>query len=238
MVTDISILFEEPKLEQAVILVIKPLAPLSMVNNLPGSYYKTERMPTKPMLCGLFENLLGWHFSEEDRIKIFKEMQKYHKKQYNKNLEKEESESGYQLLLGYYFEVTPQVLIPVLKHYEDLWTQHMIGADTRHLDGSVHNSWDLENELSILRKQKFSSKRERDNIFSDYFKKNQDKFPLYYRAVLKREFIIAQGDYRLKLNMNSNLLAKLKEQVKENDIGYLGTSEGWVTVSFQEVKNV
>jgi len=230
MLTDISILFEEPKLEQDVILVIKPLAPLSMVNNLPGSYYKTERLPTKPMLCGLFENLLGWHFSEEDRIKIFKEMQKHHKKQYNKNLEKEESESGYQLLLGYYFEVTPQVLIPVLKHYEDLWTQHLIGADERHSRGAVHYDWRIEYERERVKNESKSH--------TDFFQANQDKFPLYYRDVPKREFIIAQGDYRLKLNMNSNLLAKLKEQVKENDIGYLGTSEGWVTISFQEVKNV
>ncbi len=238
MTADISILFEEPILNEAVILVVKPLAPLSMVSNLPGSYYKTERVPTKPMLCGLFENLMGWHFSKEDRIKIFKEMQKHHKKQYKKNLEKEESESGYQLLLGYYFDTTPQVLIPVLKHYEDLWTQHMIGADTRHLDGSIHNAWSLEDELSKLRRRKFASKKERDDSFSNYFKKNQDKFPLYYRAVPKREFVIAQGDYRLKLNINSNLLTMLKEKTEENNLGYLGTSEGWVNISFEEVKNV
>ncbi len=230
MTADISILLEEPKLNEAVILVVKPLAPLSMVSNLPGSYYKTERVPTKPMLCGLFENLLGWHFSEEDRIKIFKEMQKNHKKQYKKNLEKEESESGYQLLLGYYFEITPQVLIPVLKHYEDLWTQHMIGADERHSRGAVHYDWRIEYEREKVKNESKSH--------TAFFKANEDKFPLYYRRVPKREFIIAQGDYRLKLNMNSNLLTMLKEKTEENNLGYLGTSEGWVNISFEEVKNV
>ena len=79
MEIDISLLFEEPKFDAIVILTIQPLAPLSMVNNLPGSYYKTESIPTKFMLSGLFENLLGWHFSKEDRMKIFREMKKVHK---------------------------------------------------------------------------------------------------------------------------------------------------------------
>ncbi|MDW8464738.1 MAG: hypothetical protein RML35_00655 [Chloroherpetonaceae bacterium] len=68
---DISLLFEEPKLDKTVCLIVQPLAPLSMVSVLPGSYYKTERVPTKEMLCGLFENLLGWHFSEEDSKRNF-----------------------------------------------------------------------------------------------------------------------------------------------------------------------
>ena len=83
MKIDISLLFEKPELDSSVILIIQPLAPLSMVSGLPGSYYKTERIPTKFMLSGLFENLLGWHFSKEDRAKIFREMKKAHKKNRN-----------------------------------------------------------------------------------------------------------------------------------------------------------
>lgn len=230
MPIDISLLFEEPKLDTTVCLIIKPLAPLSMVNNLPGSYYKTERVPTKQMLCGLFENLLGWHFSEKDRPKIFKEMQKHHKKQFKRQIEKEESESGYQLLLGYYFETTPQVLIPVLKHYEDLWTQHLIGADERHSNGAIHYDWSIENQREKVKNE--------SKLHTDFFKANQGKFPQYYRAVPKREFVIAQSDYRLKLIIDARLLSKLKSVVEENNIGYLGTSEGWVDISFQEVKNV
>jgi len=114
MKTDISLLFEKSELDTSVILTIQPLAPLSMVSSLPGSYYKTERIPTKFMLSGLFENLLGWHFSKEDRANIFREMKRVHKKKFKKDLIKEESKVGYQSLVSYYFEPAPPPLIPVI----------------------------------------------------------------------------------------------------------------------------
>lgn len=230
MIIDISLLFEEPRLDRAVCLIAQPLAPLSMVSVLPGSYYKTERVPTKAMLCGLFENLLGWHFSEDDRKEIFEEMKSHHKEEFNQTLEKEEAESGYQMLLGYYFETTPQVLIPVLRHYEDLWTQHLIGADMRHSQGAIRYDWRIEKELQEA--------RENDRSHTAFFKQNREKFPRYYRGVPKREFVIAEGSYRIKLNMDSRLFLLLQNAVQENNIGYLGTSEGWVDISFEEVKNV
>jgi CRISPR-associated protein Cas5 len=230
MSVDITLLFEEPKLDASAMLVIKPLAPLSMVSCLPGAYYKTERVPTKSMLCGLFENLLGWHFSTKDRANIFKEMQKNHKKRFEKKIEKEESESGFQPLLGYYFELTPQVMIPSLKHYEDLWTQHLIGNDSRHSNGAIHYDWQLEEGREKCKNN--------DDEHNKFFKMYRDKFPKYYRAVPKREFIIAQGDYRLKIIINDSLLSILKNKIEENNMGYLGTSEGWVDVKLQEVKNV
>lgn len=230
MTIDISLLFEEPKLDKEVVVIVRPLAPLSMVSNLPGSYYKTERVPTKQMLCGLFENLLGWHFSEDDRKRIFKEIKKHHSKKYKVEIKEEKSESGYQLLLGYYFETTPQVLVPVLKHYEDLWTQHLIGGDERHSNGSIHYDWRIEYEREEVKGD--------SNAHTKFFKSNRGSFPQYYRAVPKREFIIAQGDYRIKLLIDARLLSKLKSIVEENNSGYLGTSEGWVDVNFQEVKNV
>lgn len=234
MKIDISLLFEKPKLDSSVILIIQPLAPLSMVSDLPGSYYKTECIPTKFMLSGLFENLLGWHFSKEDRAKIFKEMKKVHKKKFKQELEKEESEVGYQSLVSYYFETAPPPLIPALQYYEDLWTQHLVGADTRHLDGSIHNDWRLETHLLPMRAKEYESKRQRDDIFTKYFKDNRSQFPLYYRSVPKREFVIAKGVYQFRLNINRQLLNLLQNACSDMNIGYLGTSEGWVDVDFRE----
>ena len=51
-----------PELDKRVVLAVRPLAPLSMVDELPGSFYKTLKHPSKKMICGLFENMLGWQF--------------------------------------------------------------------------------------------------------------------------------------------------------------------------------
>ena len=61
---DLSILKKLPELKTQAVLSIRPLAPLSMVSELPGSFYKTMKYPSKKMLCGLFENMLGWHFDK------------------------------------------------------------------------------------------------------------------------------------------------------------------------------
>jgi len=233
MEIDISLLFEEPSLDAVAVLTIQPLAPLSMVNNLPGSYYKTESVPTKFMLSGLFENLLGWHFSKEDRAKIFKEMKKVHKKKFKQALEKEESEVGYQSLLGYYFEPAPPPLIPVIQYYEDLWTQHLIGADERHAKGVINYDWRIENDANVI-KEKIRNKELKDKDLGDFFNDNRALFPLYYRSVPKREFVIAKGVYKFKLNINRQLLDLLHNACSDMNIGYLGTSEGWVDVNFRE----
>lgn len=233
MEIDISLLFEEPMLDAIAILKIQPLAPLSMVNNLPGSYYKTESIPTKFMLSGLFENLLGWHFSKEDRAKIFKEMKKKHKKNFKQELEKEESEAGYQSLVGYYFQLVSPTFVPILQYYEDLWTQHLIGGDQRHADGAINYDWRLENERNII-KSKMKSKELTEKDFGKFFMDNRALFPLYYRSVPKREFIIAKGNYMFRININRQLLSLLQTACFDMNIGYLGTSEGWVDISFRE----
>lgn len=236
MKIDISLLFKKPELDSSVILIILPLAPLSMVNNLPGSYYKTESIPTKFMLSGLFENLLGWHFSKEDRANIFREMKKAYKKKFKQEIDRLESEVGYQSLVGYYFEPVPPPFVPVLQYYEDLWTQHLIGGDQRHADGAINYDWRLENERNII-KTKIKSKELEEKDYGKFFTDNRAQFPLYYRSVPKREFVIAKGEYKFKLNINRQLLNLLQNACSDMNIGYLGTSEGWVDVCFQEVKN-
>ena len=48
---DLSILKKLPELQTQAVLTIRPLAPLSMVSELPGSFYKTMKFPSKKMLC-------------------------------------------------------------------------------------------------------------------------------------------------------------------------------------------
>jgi CRISPR-associated protein Cas5 len=71
---DLSILKSVPQLSVNAELRIEPLAPLSMVSELPGSFYKAMSRPDKKIICGLIENILGWHIDWRDRKCISKEI--------------------------------------------------------------------------------------------------------------------------------------------------------------------
>lgn len=77
MEIDLNILFQKPVLDLKVTLEILPLAPLSMVSDIPGTYYKSQEIPDKYKLCGLFENILGWHFGKNDRMAISKKLKNF-----------------------------------------------------------------------------------------------------------------------------------------------------------------
>ncbi|MCO5237388.1 MAG: hypothetical protein M9933_14075 [Chitinophagaceae bacterium] len=77
---NIEILQTQSNINKVAKLTIQPLAPLSMVSEIPGTYYKAEDIPDKIKLCGLFENILGWHFDKKDRDEISKDLIDFHKK--------------------------------------------------------------------------------------------------------------------------------------------------------------
>jgi CRISPR-associated protein Cas5 len=228
MKIDLNYLLEKPDMAKTILLTINPLAPLSMVSSMPGSYYKTERSPNKFMICGLFENILNLHISDIDRNAIRKKIKGYYKKEYKLNYELTNSEVGYKPILNHLFEIEQPYVIPDMMFYEDLWTQHLIGKDERHLKGSVNYDWKIENKMVALKKN--NNTNERNTFFSD----NLNSFPRYYRSPRQREFLITNGEYLFKIKLTSSLLNLLKSSIEQNNIGYLGTSEGWVNISFEE----
>jgi CRISPR-associated protein Cas5 len=228
MIKDIQFLFEKPDLIKDVLLTILPLAPISMVNSLPGSYYKTEHAPDKFMLCGLFENILDLHLSEGDRNTIRKKITNHYKKKYKLIYQPSNSSAGYRPILFHLFDIGQPLVIPDLKFYEDMWTQHLIGNDERHLRGVVNYDWRIENEMIRLKER--NDTKERNNFFEN----NRDRFPRYYRSPQQREFLITKGEYIFKLKMTSTLFQLIENAVRDNNIGYLGTSEGWVNISVGE----
>ena len=137
---DLSILRKLPELQKQAVLTIRPLAPLSMVSELPGSFYKTMKYPSKKMLCGLFENMLGWHFDNKLRLEIFKDMAKVRKKQ-KIELKKEQFKQGstYLPLLMEYFDISETISLKEFKsmfNYSDLWNRGYRRSDSnKHLNG-------------------------------------------------------------------------------------------------------
>ena len=137
---DLSILKKLPELKTQAVLEIRPLAPLSMVSELPGSFYKTLKYPSKKMLCGLFENMLGWHFDNSLRLEIFKDMVKVRKKQ-KIDLKKEQLIHGstYLPLLMDYFDILGNISLIEFKsmfNYSDLWNRGYRRRESNiHLNG-------------------------------------------------------------------------------------------------------
>lgn len=224
---DMNLLFVEPKLDVKTLVTIQPLAPLSMVNSIPGSYYKTERFPTKFMLCGLFENILGFHFSDKDRRAIRNKLKQHLKREFKITFPDDKSPVGYLPIVHHLFEIQKPIVLPPIKLYEDLWTQHLIGSDERHLRGVTNYDWKVEREITQLE----NSSTARNKFFSEH----QHKFPFYYRSPQRREFLIADGDFLIKIHLTDGLFQALNDITQISNTGYLGTSEGWVNLSLKEL---
>ena len=232
-ILDISILNKIPELDKEIILEIEPLAPLSMVSELPGSYYKTLKSPSKKMVCGLFENILEWHIDIADRKEIIKDVINVRKKQ---KLEfPETSGSTYAPLLMEYFEII-LVVLPILSHYDDYWSKAYRRADAVvHPKGTFNLSYEIiELKRELTRNEKKPNQVD-DKALEEFFKRNKDRYPLYYSSPTGRECVFTNGKYKFKIKMDSLLFKMLEQQLENVNNASLGNSEGWVNVKIQEL---
>lgn len=224
---DLSILKQVPILETLVRMEIRPLAPLSMVSEMPGSFYKTLTYPNKKMICGLLENLLGWHFDRKLRTDIFNDWKKAMKKQGRAvNIKDYQLGSTYIPLLMDYFDLSEKPYLKDFKgvcNYIDLWNKCYRRSDSSmHLNGCKN----LDDELIAEKQLVFNtySKDDKEN----WFKKHIDKVPCYYTTPTSREYFDLDANYCIPLILDKRLV-HLLEKVS-NGICYLGNSEGWVHV--------
>jgi CRISPR-associated protein Cas5 len=236
----LSILEKAPNLDQKVILEIEPLAPLSMVSDLPGSYYKTLKSPSKKMLCGLFENILEWHIDTEDRKEIIKEVKKIRKKQ---KLEfPEVTGSTYTPMLMEYFEIQLAFIPPITNHYDDLWTRAFRRTDSyrhtnnaRFMDASFSEKWrTIKGNVNADKKRNSTQK---NALLDKLFKRYMFRFPMYYGTPTPREYIFLEDSYKIKISIDKTLYDLLQSKLSEVNIGYLGSNEGWVNVILKNVKS-
>lgn len=215
---DLSILSKAPELNSDILLEIRPLAPLSMVEEYPGSYYKTLQYPSKKMICGLFENMLGWHFSRNLREDIFKDISKSRKKLKKEIIKKDNYIKGstYLPLLMDYFDIS-NISIKDFKsscNYNDLWSRQRSRLDSV----KIHLNGCRNIDLS------FYSKMDNDN----FIKQNIDKIPCFYTSPTNREYVDIDAIMVFQLKVDSCLLEQLLPICNISNIGYLGNSEGWV----------
>lgn len=231
---NLSILKKIPEPNLEAILEIEPLAPLSMVSELPGSYYKTLKSPDKKMICGLFENVLGWHIDLSDRKSILKEIIKIRKKQ---KLEYSDGIKGstYTPLLMEYFEINLKY-IPSPLYYDDLWSKAFRRGDADvHPKGSSNLDYKLIPLKRDLKRDDKKPKQIDNKDLFDFFKDNLQQFPLYYSTPTSREYIYLNGKYEYKLIIDHELYDLIQEKIECENIGYLGTSEGWVNIKLRKL---
>lgn len=240
---DLSILEKIPEPNLKVILEIEPLAPLSMVSELPGSYYKTLKSPDKKMLCGLFENILGWHIDLADRKTIVQELVKLRRQQSKKKPQLKFVDrtkgSTYCPLLMEYFEIELPVIPPQLCHYDDLWSRAFRRTDSyRHTFGTRYiNTSFIERWSKIKERVDGDIKRkstEKEGLKDRLFKRYMGNFPMYYSTPTKREFIQFGGNFLLKISMDPYLFEQLDLNLQSENLGYMGSSEGWVNITIKE----
>ncbi|MEN6453202.1 MAG: type I-PGING CRISPR-associated protein Cas5p [Prolixibacteraceae bacterium] len=236
---DLTILEKIPEPTLKAILEIEPLAPLSMVSELPGSYYKSLKSPDKKMLCGLFENILGWHIDLADRRAIIKELIKLRKKQAKKNLQLEFVDrtkgSTYAPLLMDYFEIVLP-FIPVTEFYDDLWSKAYRRSDAIvHPKGTFNISYNLIPLKRMLKRSEKNPKRADDKALEAFFKNNIEQFPQYYSTPTKREYLFAKGKYEIQIVIDHSLFEILKDRLVTENLAYLGNSEGWINLNVREL---
>lgn len=238
---NIDFLKNVPALNTHAIVCIRPLAPLSMVSDMPGSYYKTLKKPDKKMLCGLFENILGWHIDSADRKLLYKDLKKIRQKQ-KVDFKDKYSGSTYQPLLMEYFEIDGEIEIDQFKgvcFYDDLWSRSFRRSDSnKHINGCrnadyriIAQKYQVFNEIDDTDLKSADKEKEKDG----WFKKNIGSYPYYYSSPTKREFFFIDAVFKAKLSINKELLILLTQNVQLYNIGYLGNNEGWVDVNIESL---
>lgn len=232
---DITILQNAPNLTEKFDLIIEPLAPLSMVEEFPGSFYKSLKVPNKKMICGLFENILGWHIDWLDRKSIIKEMGRLRKKQ-KVNFINRQRGSTYIPLLMEYFEVENEELIDFRKviFYNDLWSRLYRRSDAvNHANGTENIDYTIIPMKRLLKRDSKNPKKVDKTALADFFKQYLYKYPMYYTIPTYREYLQIDGIYRIPMLIDKQLANLLNEKLKNVNIGYLGNSEGWINVKLE-----
>ena len=257
---DLSFFLEPPQLTEKGKLVIDALTPLSMTTTQPGTYYRSQSVPTKDMLYGMIENALGWHIGPSDRSDILKGLRKEAKKELGRGhpLKEtdwitgdadKESEVGYTSLLQYHLKFVEPHIEPETIHFDDLWSRHVRGGGTSFPGGSRNYDYRLERVMNMEKAGELSfsdrsSYKIRDpeeipNVSKGdkvHVNALRPQFPQYYVSPTPREYVIPQNSYVFSVKATQTVKKMVIEAFKDPaSPPYLGTNDGWVQVQWEDL---
>ena len=242
MTENFSFLLEKPSFTVKKLLIIEPLAPLSMVAGLPGKYYRSQPKPTTIMLWGMLENALGWHFDKRERTEIAKKI---------KNKLKDDfisSDLGFVSLLQHHVKLEDNFTDSPSStfHYDDLWSQQLKGGSfvggSRNYSAEVIPLMNAVHGKKITTGDKSEAKRGIDmlkhfaegdlihnSVLSPYF-------PQYYSSPTPREYIVRDVSYSYIVETSEIIMSMLEDALIDPAAPlYLGTNDGWVDVRLEEI---
>jgi CRISPR-associated protein Cas5 len=219
---DLSFLLQPPDFSARAKLTVEALAPLSMVTSMPGKYYRSQPEPTDEMLYGLFENALGWHITgktDTERDRLVKGLARRHR------MEERKSGVEFKSLLQFHVRFTTRAVPPLL-HYDDYWSRHSKHTDSRHVDGSRNYDYRAIPRLNAVKANEAELNP----------KEIIKYFPQYYISPTPREYVIPKGAYRYRLETSKEISSILIRALENPSAPlYLGTSDGWIEVSYEEL---
>jgi CRISPR-associated protein Cas5 len=235
---DLSTLFSTSEKTTELKLQVELLTPISMVTQLPGSYYRSVRKPDKLQLCGLFENMMEMHIGHLSRKAIFKDIQKDWKKRLGVEITPSFSGSGYQPLLHLLFDVDDFFIAPNLSSFDDMWKKSMRRTDDKaHPSGTPNLDYRL---LPVKRQLAGGGYAQISNEkLTTLFKENLDKFPFFYTTLASREYVMPSESkidtlgrsFILRLHCTPAFAGALRQAIDSSSSAYLGHSESWVELN-------
>ena len=254
MSPDLDLLMQSPDFSVGAILTVHALAPLSLVVQMPGKFYRSQSEPSWEMLYGLLENALGWHLGEKDRTDILKHLAKQHK------LTQEVAQSGvgFKSILQHHLRFSPGLKQSpqTLVRYNDYWSQQLRTEGREFVGGSREYDSRAIPVMNAAAKQKddpskvkFDDKtaaRKGENLVVDFspgdtlhFNVLRRYFPRYYIKPTQREYVVPETalQYRIK---TSAPLAEIIAKALRDPVAplYLGSSDGWVDVTWHTIQDL
>ena len=254
---DLSFYLDPPDRSVHGALVVRALAPLSLVSAQPGSYYQSAPAPSDAMLLGMIENALGWHLGPTDRRAAQRNLQKRAKKAHRKTEwagspwlteDPTGSDSGFVSLLGHHLAFDGLREIPPVMGYDDLWARQAHRADD-FWGGSRRYDARLEPVVGMLRSGEVQLAKSKatathqdiesvaggvqpgDTLFQTALK---PQFPYYYVSPTPRGYVVPLGEYRFGATTTPAVSKLIGEALGDPAAPlYLGSNDGWVDARWE-----
>lgn len=212
MKEEFKFLFNQPNLNKSVILIITPLAPLSITNQK-GTYLKSHILPSKNQISGMLENILRMYIPTNMRVKIcdaFK-LDKEYSIPYNKK-------QSYVPLINNHYTIDKIYTPKNVKFFDDYSSHLYKRKDKAHINGSRH----VDKSLYYTTRDDINTMSQTINVF--------DKLPTFYNTNIKREYFTTNECYKICATLDNDFYLALNESLSLNNVAYLGNSESLVKI--------
>ena len=259
MQIDLSFYLDPPALKQQGKITIWPLAPLSMVSQQPGTYFRSELSPTQEMLFGLLENAAGWHFHNGQRKAIIKSLTKKVKKKLGRSTDwkghpwlkgkLEASGNGYASLLQFHLSFLRIEADDSPLTWDDLWSMLNSNDSISFVGGSRNYDFRLENLITASRKvnptvtfgdrkgfNRFTLVELKEIVEGQvHVKSLSTNFPQFYSSPRKRGYLEPTRPWVYEVASTAKVAEIISESLNQPAAPlYLGTSDGWVHANWQK----